>query len=242
MRPALQGSPTAVRIGVPEEWVPWITARADQMVEELKALGGQVDVVGSVEDLRAQVESATLPPDKVTDTELLEAALKAWTRQLQAIEVEVDERNAARRQRRQRARKEQEAAEQTLRRRLRRKAGAVGRRVLRPVLSPPAPGGCAIWLRPTPRSRSATRYRRVAVVGNAPMEPSEHRAAQIDDSDLVIRVNSFVAGQGRRAADPGPRADVVLWSRLVKATPVSVPGLPRAAVRAAGADADVRPS
>ena len=130
MRPALQGSPTAVRIGVPEEWVPWITGRADQMVEELKALGGQVDVVGSVEDLRAQVESATLPPDKVSDSELLEAALKAWTRQLQAIEVEVDERNAARRQRRQRARKEQEAAEQTLRRRLRRKAGAVGRRVL----------------------------------------------------------------------------------------------------------------
>ena len=35
--------------------------------------------------------------------------------------------------------------------------------------------------------------RRVAVVGNAPMEPSDQRARQINNSDLVMRVNSFVA-------------------------------------------------
>ena len=61
--------------------------------------------------------------------------------------------------------------------------------------------------------------RRVAVVGNAPMEPSEHRAAQIDDSDLVIRVNSFVLDRDDEPPTQGRRADVVLWSRLVKATP-----------------------
>jgi len=131
MRPALQGSPTSVRIGVPEEWVEWITGRADQLVQDLRALGDQIDVVGSVEDLQAQVEAATVAPDQVSDAELLDGALKAWTRQLQVIEVEVDQRNAAKRQRRQeRVRKQEEAAERTLRRRLRRQVGAVGRRVL----------------------------------------------------------------------------------------------------------------
>ncbi len=134
MRPALQGSPTAARIGVPEEWVDWITGRADELVRDLTALGDQVDVVGSVDDLRAQVEAATVAPDKVSDGELLEAALQAWTRQLQAIEVEVDERIATRVRRREeriRARELEAAAERTLPRRVRRKLGAVKRRVLR---------------------------------------------------------------------------------------------------------------
>jgi len=59
----------------------------------------------------------------------------------------------------------------------------------------------------------------VAVVGNAPMEPSAERAAAIDSCDLVIRVNSFVLDPPTGPAAQGRRADVVLWSRLVKATP-----------------------
>ena len=57
------------------------------------------------------------------------------------------------------------------------------------------------------------------MVGNAPMEPSADRARQIDGSDLVIRVNSFVTD---RLGDPptqGSCVDMVLWSRLVPATP-----------------------
>jgi len=61
--------------------------------------------------------------------------------------------------------------------------------------------------------------RRVAVVGNAPMEPSDQRAKQIDGSDLVMRVNSFVADTAGDPPTQGSRTDVVLWSRLVKATP-----------------------
>jgi hypothetical protein len=60
---------------------------------------------------------------------------------------------------------------------------------------------------------------RVAVVGNAPMEPSQRRADEIDGSDLVVRVNSFVLDTDDSAPTQGRRADVVLWSRLVKATP-----------------------
>jgi hypothetical protein len=61
--------------------------------------------------------------------------------------------------------------------------------------------------------------RTVAVVGNAPMEPSAARAEEIDSCDLVIRVNSFVLDAADGPATQGRRADVVLWSRLVKATP-----------------------
>ena len=59
----------------------------------------------------------------------------------------------------------------------------------------------------------------VAVVGNAPMEPSRHRAEAIDGCDLVFRVNSFVLDEPGGPPCQGRRADVVLWSRLVPATP-----------------------
>jgi len=61
--------------------------------------------------------------------------------------------------------------------------------------------------------------RTVAVVGNAPMQPSAQRAAAIDASDLVVRVNSFVLDEPGGPATQGSRTDVVLWSRLVRATP-----------------------
>ncbi|HEX4189385.1 MAG TPA: hypothetical protein VHZ06_00210 [Marmoricola sp.] len=63
--------------------------------------------------------------------------------------------------------------------------------------------------------------RRVAVVGNAPLEASVERAEAIDAADVVIRVNSFVLDRsdkdGRRGQ--GRHCDIVLWSRLVPATP-----------------------
>lgn len=63
--------------------------------------------------------------------------------------------------------------------------------------------------------------RRVAVVGNAPMEESVARAEAIDECDVVIRVNSFVLDHperdGRRIQ--GRHCEMVLWSRLVIATP-----------------------
>lgn len=64
-----------------------------------------------------------------------------------------------------------------------------------------------------------TPVRTVAVVGNAPMEPSAGRAAAIDACDLVLRVNSFVLDRPGEEPCQGRRADVVVWSRLVKATP-----------------------
>lgn len=61
--------------------------------------------------------------------------------------------------------------------------------------------------------------RKVAVVGNAPMEPSVSRAAAIDTADIVIRVNSFVTDLPNSPPTQGTRTDLVLFSRLVPATP-----------------------
>lgn len=59
----------------------------------------------------------------------------------------------------------------------------------------------------------------VAVVGNAPLLPSDARADAIDGADLVIRVNSFVLDSPGRPRCQGARADVVLFNRLLRATP-----------------------
>lgn len=61
--------------------------------------------------------------------------------------------------------------------------------------------------------------RDVAVVGNAPLAPSRERADAIDACDVVIRVNSFVADRPGEEPRQGSRTHVVLWSRLVIATP-----------------------
>lgn len=60
---------------------------------------------------------------------------------------------------------------------------------------------------------------KVAVVGNAPLEPSSERAAAIDACDVVIRVNSFVVDHPGAPPTMGTRTTMVLWSRLVIATP-----------------------
>lgn len=133
MRPALMGAPGAIRIGVPEQYHSWITERAAQMVADLEAIADRVDIVGAASDLHASIETTSLAPDDVTETQLLDAALAAWTRQLEFLETEVDERNAEERRRRKaraRARKRQAELDRTLKRRVRRKLGAVKRRVL----------------------------------------------------------------------------------------------------------------
>lgn len=61
--------------------------------------------------------------------------------------------------------------------------------------------------------------RRVAVVGNAPMPPSDERAERIDAADLVLRVNSFVMDRAGEPRCQGSRVDVVVWNRITRATP-----------------------
>lgn len=58
----------------------------------------------------------------------------------------------------------------------------------------------------------------VAVVGNAPMAPSDERADEIDAADLVFRVNSFVMDEPGGPRSQGSRVDVVIWNRITRAT------------------------
>lgn len=61
--------------------------------------------------------------------------------------------------------------------------------------------------------------RRVAVLGNAPLEPSDDRADAIDAADVVIRVNSFVMDRRGEPRAQGRRVDIVVWNRITRATP-----------------------
>ena len=61
--------------------------------------------------------------------------------------------------------------------------------------------------------------RSVAIVGNAPVAPSAERAEAIDSCDLVVRVNGFALDRPREPHALGMRADVVVFSRGVRATP-----------------------
>lgn len=61
--------------------------------------------------------------------------------------------------------------------------------------------------------------RKVAAVGNAPLAPSEDRAAEIDSCDLVFRVNSLVLDELGEPACMGTKTDVVLLSRSTNVTP-----------------------
>lgn len=128
--PGLHGAPDPQRIGVPEQFHEWITSRSQQMVDDLRAIGDQVDIVGDPDDLLAQIEPATRAPGEISDGELLDAALAAITRQLHRIEER--EANRGREMRRLRARERELMAEADSRlpRRVRRKLGSVKRRVL----------------------------------------------------------------------------------------------------------------
>ncbi len=61
--------------------------------------------------------------------------------------------------------------------------------------------------------RSAPRS--VTIVGNAPLSPCPRRAALIDDSDLVVRMTTFVLDTPGAPPSVGRRTDVVLLHRAV---------------------------
>lgn len=88
IRPALRTSTEAVRIGVPDHHVEWLTARSDELVESVRKLSEKVDFVGDVEDLRAQITPASLAGKDLTDEELLNGALDALIRQLEFMRDE----------------------------------------------------------------------------------------------------------------------------------------------------------
>lgn len=97
MRPALFGAPGARRIGVPEEYVEWVTERSRQMVHDLQQLEaqGHVQVTGAADELTAAVTLAEASPDALSDGELLDAALDAWVRQMEKVQEDL-ERNRQR--------------------------------------------------------------------------------------------------------------------------------------------------
>jgi hypothetical protein len=63
---------------------------------------------------------------------------------------------------------------------------------------------------------------RVAVVGNAPLEPDVARAAAIDAADLVIRQNSFVLDEPGGEPTVGTACHVVILSRATVFTPFTL--------------------
>jgi hypothetical protein len=67
-------------------------------------------------------------------------------------------------------------------------------------------------------ARSAD-VRRVAVVGNQPLDPSDRRADMIDSADIVFRVNGFRLDADDAPPAVGTRADVVVFNRGVRPTP-----------------------
>lgn len=70
------------------------------------------------------------------------------------------------------------------------------------------------------RSYAASQpVRKVGVVGNAPLEPNEERAAELDSCDLVIRSNSLVLDEPGTPPILGSTCHVVLLSRSTRFTP-----------------------
>lgn len=62
--------------------------------------------------------------------------------------------------------------------------------------------------------------RKIAVVGNAPLELSSERAAEVDSADLVVRCNSFVLDDpGARQPFTGTKVHVVLLNKSTRVTP-----------------------
>jgi len=66
---------------------------------------------------------------------------------------------------------------------------------------------------------ASTPVRRVAVVANAPLEPSRERRDLIDTSDLVIRCNSLALDSVDDPPCVGTRTNVVVTARTTRPTP-----------------------
>jgi hypothetical protein len=60
--------------------------------------------------------------------------------------------------------------------------------------------------------------RRVAVVGNQPLDPDEERAKAVDEADLVFRVNGFKLDDPGAPATVGSKCHVVVFNRALRAT------------------------
>lgn len=65
---------------------------------------------------------------------------------------------------------------------------------------------------------AAQPVRTVAVVGNAPLEPSATRAAELDHSDLVFRANSMMLDEPGDAPCLGTTCHVVVLSHATRIT------------------------
>jgi hypothetical protein len=63
--------------------------------------------------------------------------------------------------------------------------------------------------------------RRIAVVGNAPLDPNDERAAAIDACDLVVRCNSFMLDKPGDPPTQGSAVHAVVFSRGLLATEFS---------------------
>lgn len=61
--------------------------------------------------------------------------------------------------------------------------------------------------------------RKVTVVGNAPVHPDPARVAEIESSDLVIRVNSLALDEEGGPPCVGSRCNVLITSRYAPTTP-----------------------
>jgi hypothetical protein len=71
--------------------------------------------------------------------------------------------------------------------------------------------------------------RRVTVVANAPLEPSDKRVEIIETSDLVVRCNSLVLDEPGAAPTLGRKTDVVVAARDTRITPWFLLDYPRRA-------------
>lgn len=85
--PALATSPDRYPIAIPADLAPWFLERAQADVAELESRSEEFDLVGSLDDLVLPVSPASPDaPDLGNDAMLLDAALKAWIRQLERFE------------------------------------------------------------------------------------------------------------------------------------------------------------
>jgi hypothetical protein len=88
-----------------------------------------------------------------------------------------------------------------------------------PRATAPPSGGSLGAIRGLTDAFARGAVRTVAVVANAPLEPSAERAEFIDSCDLVFRINGFALDSSGRPPTFGRRADVVVFNRALRATP-----------------------
>ncbi|HVM26841.1 MAG TPA: hypothetical protein VM433_04120, partial [Mycobacteriales bacterium] len=82
-----------------------------------------------------------------------------------------------------------------------------------------------VLLRDLAETYAARRpVRTVAVLGNAPLEPSPERVEAVEAADLVVRVNGFAVDEPGAAPTYGRSAHVIVFNRALRATPAFFEG------------------